>query len=311
MLTVCSIVRSRLIIVPKKGWPQRVRFSGIFNVVPNFSVAPFCIEVQLLTNSSIFLIASSVAEMRQWIVALLADPELCESLTLDSFDKLKLIHDGLLSRVYLVRKKSSGRLHVLKSILKSASFQGSKALRERSALMKSNCPFIVKLHATFQTDRDFYIKDLNILPFKTPHDAAESVGFSFFAQGKRVSFLTDIGHTPERLLSAVDGSDLILIESNHDVDMLASGPYPYPLKRRIMGDNGHLSNEGCGAALAKLFSRGVSCAILGHLSKENNSEDIAMLTVRCTLREQDIPDGAFPLYIAHRDRTTGIFEVGQ
>ncbi|MBQ2661955.1 MAG: MBL fold metallo-hydrolase [Clostridia bacterium] len=161
----------------------------------------------------------------------------------------------------------------------------------------------------FETNRDFYIKDVNILPFKTPHDSNESVGYAFFHNGIKLSLMTDIGHMNEQLLSAVENSDLLLIESNHDVELLQAGPYPYQLKRRILSDNGHLSNENAGKALAKLYTRGVRHALLGHLSHENNFEQLAMETVRGVLRENDIPDSEFSLAMTHRDRIGGLFEI--
>ena len=111
------------------------------------------------------------------------------------------------------------------------------------------------------------------------------------------------------MLDAVAGSSLILIESNHDVDMLKAGRYPYPLKKRILGDFGHLSNDACGAALTALYGRGVRRAVLGHLSRENNFESLALETVRGVLRASDIPDQAFALSVAHRDRVGERYQI--
>ncbi|MDO5111245.1 MAG: MBL fold metallo-hydrolase [Clostridia bacterium] len=159
----------------------------------------------------------------------------------------------------------------------------------------------------FETGRSFFVDKLLVQPFATPHDAREPVGYCFSAEGRCASVMTDVGYIHEGLLDAVEGSDLLLIESNHDEEMLKVGPYPYPLKRRILSDQGHLSNENCGKTLCKLYKRGVRCAILGHLSKENNYEQLAMETVRSELRMEDIPDEEFKLTVAHRDRITGVF----
>lgn len=161
----------------------------------------------------------------------------------------------------------------------------------------------------FETGRDFYINDINILPFKTPHDSSESVGYSLQHDSVKLSVMTDIGHINEHLLCAVENSDLLLLEANHDVELLKVGPYPYQLKRRILSDNGHLSNENAGKALAKLYNRGVRHALLGHLSHENNFEQLAMETVRTVLRENDIPDSEFSLAMTHRDRIGGLYEI--
>ena len=159
----------------------------------------------------------------------------------------------------------------------------------------------------FETGRDFYIRSLNVIPFSIHHDAQEPVGFSFQANGKKVSTMTDTGHVDQRLLRALSGSDLVLIEANHDVDMLRAGRYPYPLKRRILSNQGHLSNEASAEALIKLYAQGVRNAILGHLSHENNTEEICLSTVRARLRQECIPDGDFCLAVAHRDRIEGMF----
>ncbi len=161
----------------------------------------------------------------------------------------------------------------------------------------------------FETGCEFFVRDLAVQPFSIPHDANDPVAYCFHGDGRCSSVMTDIGYIREDMLDAVQDSELLLIESNHDEEMLKVGPYPYPLKRRILSDTGHLSNMNCGKALCKLYLRGLCCAILGHLSKENNHEALALETVRSELREQDIPDQAFHLTVAHRDRVTGVFEL--
>lgn len=162
----------------------------------------------------------------------------------------------------------------------------------------------------FETNREFYVQGVNVMPFKTPHDALESVGYRLSRKGKHICVMTDIGVAEPRILDAAAGADLLLIEANHDVDMLKAGGYPYVLKCRILSDVGHLSNESAGKALAKLYLRGVKRAILGHLSRDNNMEELALETVRAVLRDEDIADAAFELSVAHRDRLTGCYEVG-
>lgn len=121
--------------------------------------------------------------------------------------------------------------------------------------------------------------------------------------------MTDIGHMDSRLISCAAGSDILLIESNHDEELVSSCRYPYPTKRRILSDVGHLSNAGCGRALCGLYSAGVRRAILGHLSRDNNFESLALETVRSELLNKDIPESEFALAVAHRDRMTGRFDV--
>lgn len=159
----------------------------------------------------------------------------------------------------------------------------------------------------FQTGEDFYIGELNVLPFKTPHDAAESVGFVFTHKSSKLAYMTDIGCMREAMLSHASGAGLVFIEANHDVEMLKNGPYPYPLKQRILSDRGHLSNENCGRALVKLYETGVRFAVLAHLSRENNTEYAAYSTVSAVLEAAGIND--MQLVVAKKDDITGIFEL--
>ena len=162
----------------------------------------------------------------------------------------------------------------------------------------------------FESGETFYIGNAGIMPYRISHDAAEPVGYSFLGgDGKKITVMTDIGHMDSRLISCAAGSDILLIESNHDEELVSSCRYPYPTKRRILSDIGHLSNAGCGRALCGLYSAGVRRAILGHLSRDNNFESLALETVRSELLNQDIPESEFALAVAHRDRMTGRFDV--
>lgn len=135
----------------------------------------------------------------------------------------------------------------------------------------------------FDPDVDFYIDKVNVLPFSIPHDAAQPTGFSLSCGGKKVSVMTDLGHTTKELLSRVEGSDVLLLEANHDVQMLTDGSYPERLKRRILSNKGHLSNDACGKALTELLKIGVPRVYLGHLSEENNVPELAYSTVAQTV----------------------------
>lgn len=120
--------------------------------------------------------------------------------------------------------------------------------------------------------------------FRTPHDSRESTGYSIVTpDGKRLSVATDIGIITDSIMNAVYGSDLILLESNHDVGMLQNGPYPYFLKQRILSNHGHLSNERCAEAAVKLMESGTTRFVLGHLSKENNIPSLAFETTHAAM----------------------------
>ena len=160
----------------------------------------------------------------------------------------------------------------------------------------------------FESDRDFYLAGVRVLPFTVPHDAIHCVGFTVSAGGKKVGVCTDLGRVDARILSILSGCDLLLLEANHDVDMLMAGSYPYLLKKRILSGNGHLNNDDCGKALLKLHETGVKNVILGHLSKENNYPELAMVAVRSVLEEAGAADD-MQIAIALREEPTGIFEI--
>ena len=160
----------------------------------------------------------------------------------------------------------------------------------------------------FESDRDFYLSGVRILPFSVPHDAIHAVGYTLFFGGHKVGVCTDLGHVDARILSILSGCDLLLFEANHDVDMLMAGSYPYPLKKRILSGNGHMNNDDCGKALVKLHETGVKNVILGHLSRENNYPELAMVTVRAVLEGAGIADD-MQIAIAAREEPTGVFEI--
>lgn len=128
----------------------------------------------------------------------------------------------------------------------------------------------------------FSVSSLKLTAFRTPHDTDESVGWRICGS-MSFALATDMGQVTEEIRSGLAGSDVVLIEANHDEEMLRYGPYPAMLKRRILSDHGHLSNAGCGELAAYLADRGTKQIILGHLSRENNTPAKAFQTVRDAL----------------------------
>jgi len=125
------------------------------------------------------------------------------------------------------------------------------------------------------TGTDFMIGSLSVRAFHTPHDTDESVGYR--VRGRSVFALaTDMGHVTDEVWDGLCGADTVLIESNHDLEMLYNGPYPAQLKRRILSERGHLSNADCAGLARRLSESGTRTVILGHLSKENNTPALAL-----------------------------------
>ncbi len=125
----------------------------------------------------------------------------------------------------------------------------------------------------------FSLGNLEVTPFPTPHDAPGSAGFSVTDGARKCSVVTDLGFVTEDVRHCVLGSQLALVEANHDPNWLMSGPYPYYLKQRILGDGGHLSNEASGEFCCELAANGTSKLILAHLSRENNTPERARSVV--------------------------------
>lgn len=133
----------------------------------------------------------------------------------------------------------------------------------------------------------FSVGSMNVMAFHTPHDTDESVGYRI--EGSAVFALaTDMGCVTEEIRGGLSGADAVLIESNHDLQMLRDGPYPFPLKRRILSDQGHLSNDNCALLARQLADSGTKTIVLGHLSRENNRPALAMQTVTAALADCDV-----------------------
>ena len=160
-------------------------------------------------------------------------------------------------------------------------------------------------------DVDFYIGDLLIKPFKIDHDAANPVAYRVQHERKSVAVATDMGHYSQYTIDHLQGLNALLLEANHDVRMLETGPYPYYLKRRILGEHGHLSNENAGRLLSCILHEGLKFICLGHLSKENNYEALAYETVCLEISEGDSPykAGDFSITVAKRDCMSSIMTI--
>ena len=163
----------------------------------------------------------------------------------------------------------------------------------------------------FESGETFYIGNAGIMPYRISHDAAEPVGYRVYYGGHSVATATDIGVFTKKTLEALSGTDIVLLESNHDIDMLhANDHYSAQLKTRILGRYGHLSNEACGEALLQLYQTGVRHAVLGHLSHENNTPELAMSTVCGVLRAHGLElSEDIQVDMAWRDHVGGVYEI--
>ena len=149
-----------------------------------------------------------------------------------------------------------------------------------------------------------------VTPFSVPHDASENVGYQIEAEGITFCIITDVGAITDEVKTYIQRADYLVIEANHDEEMLMHGPYPYPLKERIQSTTGHLSNKDCGVAIAENMKEGLKHVWLCHLSEENNHPELARKTVETILRQYGIVVGKdLEMEVLKRNTPTGIYEL--
>jgi phosphoribosyl 1,2-cyclic phosphodiesterase len=138
----------------------------------------------------------------------------------------------------------------------------------------------------FRAGSGFKIGNIAVTPFTIPHDAVDPVGFVFEADGVRIAIATDLGYMPSNVSVQLRGCDVLMLESNHDVDMLRDGPYPWSVKQRVMSRVGHLSNDAAAEYLAKGYDGCAAYVVLAHLSENNNLPELARISAERALRDR-------------------------
>ena len=167
------------------------------------------------------------------------------------------------------------------------------------------------LYHEIQVDKEFKLGDIDVHPFAISHDANEPSGYRFEQDGKKIAVATDLGKYDEYTVENLKDLNAVLLESNHDIHMLEVGPYLYYLKQRVLGDRGHLSNELSGRLLCDILHNNLQSVLLGHLSKENNYEELAYETVKLevTLGQNPYKGDDIPIAVAKRDQVSAVIEV--
>ncbi|SIQ43802.1 MBL fold metallo-hydrolase [Halanaerobium kushneri] len=157
---------------------------------------------------------------------------------------------------------------------------------------------------------DFMIGDLSFSPYAISHDASQPVGYVCRIANKKIVLATDTGVMNEEIIGKIKGADFFVLESNHDLEMLMTGKYPYFLKNRIKGIEGHLSNDDTAALLPKLIKDNFPTVVLAHLSEENNNPKVAYITVNNALKEAGLKVGRdLRMGCAAQDKTTPLFRL--
>lgn len=168
-----------------------------------------------------------------------------------------------------------------------------------------------ELFCEIEADKKLIIKDLTVSPMRISHDAAEPVAYRIGFGNKKVAICTDLGIYNDYTVECLKGMDAVLLEANHDVNMLQVGPYPYYLKQRILGDRGHLSNENSGRLLNRILHDNMKAIMLGHLSKENNMPELAYEAVRMEITMGEGPYKAddFSISVADRNEVSPVITI--
>ncbi len=170
-----------------------------------------------------------------------------------------------------VLKHSSANLYLTEGTWSEISPQMQEGARE-----SSDCCFV-------KSGQPFSIGDIHVTPFRISHDAMEPVAYRFDTKDGSLAVVTDLGYVSDTIKSALSGCNTFVFEANHDVEMLRAGRYPWSVKRRILGDKGHLSNTDAAIALIDLLGTSSVNIYLAHLSEENNQPDLADITVKSIL----------------------------
>lgn len=162
---------------------------------------------------------------------------------------------------------------------------------------------------TFNSNENFQIGDFFITPFSIPHDASEPCGFNICYGNTKLSIATDLGHITENIMYQLENSSFIMLEANYDPEILKCSSYPYSLKRRISGPEGHLSNDIAGQIISHLMNSGLKQAMLGHLSQENNFPELAYKTVVEKIIENHLNENSIRLNVAKRYTQSPLLDI--
>jgi len=171
--------------------------------------------------------------------------------------------------------------------------------------VEASLPFVHKAAGVFYAGDSFEIGEIGVETFSTPHDAADSVGFRFYAGSHALGYVTDLGHVTPEIKGRLMGLECLFIESNHDIFSLLQGPYPDFLKRRILGRRGHLSNDDCADLVADAVRHGTRRITLCHLSEQNNTPELAVKATMGVLEALDVSKSEGPIVDVAPPNTIG------
>lgn len=238
-------------------------------------------------------------------------------LLIDAGVSLKKIEEGLNSigilpsslNGILVSHEHTDHIQSIGNISKKYDIPIYANSKTFDAMPKQTSKISDKNFKYIQMNETFSINDLDIKPFSTPHDAANPCGFALSHCGKKICTATDIGHINNEIIKNLEGSSFVLLEANYDPDVLKYTKYPYKLKSRIAGPNGHLSNLTAGKTLNYLINNGLKKAMLGHLSKESNFPELAYQTVVDEIISSGTDISKVNITVADRNKNSSIIHI--
>ena len=228
--------------------------------------------------------------------------KICEGLSMinSSIDKIDAI---------LVTHEHSDHVQSLGMISKKYDIPVYANMETWNAMEKQKEKIDKKNINIFENNKDFILNDLTIHPFSIPHDAANPCGFNIHNGKRKLSIATDIGHINDNILQNLENSSFVLLEANYDSEILKVSKYPYHLKQRISGMNGHLSNSTAGKTIANLMKKELKEVMLGHLSKENNFPELAYQTVVEEIMNNNVDINTIKLGVANRNSPSKIIKI--
>lgn len=209
----------------------------------------------------------------------------------------------------LVTHEHSDHIKGLAPLSKKYNIPVYANLKTWDAMPEQNSKIFDSNKKLFNLFENFEIGDLKIHPFAIPHDAANPCGFNIFFNNQKISIATDIGHMNSNVIHKLEDSSFLLLEANYDPNILKCSRYPYSLKERISGPNGHLPNIEAGKTISYLLNSGLKKVMLGHLSKENNFPELAYKTVMDELIQNKFDENKLNINIANRFEPTPIIDL--
>lgn len=240
--------------------------------------------------------------------AILVDAGISGKKIFEGLERTETSKDSLLA--LLVTHEHSDHVKSVKYVAKK--YSGLKAFANEKTWQIMGKTINEEQIGIFSTGERFCIGDIEVKPFQVSHDAVDPVGFSFYQGGKQVSIVTDTGYIGEEIIEEIKDADILILEANHDIDMLRISRYPWFLKERVLGEQGHLSNIAAGETIVRIL-KGIPkarCVLLAHLSKENNFPEMAYQTIKNILEEENYHIGKdIQLNTILRDEVSCIYQT--